>query len=276
MSKKRNDTYVFMSKKEKIMIQFNFNRFGKLAKWSLTSDRSYYVRGFMQVLVILTLIYLAFTTNFFKFTVNGLSNPYLSCSTITILLFFITLIIGPSLMFQSMKDKHDRQTLLMLPASNFEKYIMRYSTWIILIPLYLIAFFAADLIQYLVNVIGGNEDVMFVAAKMVDKFGDMGQKASAYPRNEMIIIYILLFWLHSAYALGATFFRSHKFSAIFTTVVIIVIGMFFTWISKYVDDDSPQAFKCMALIYGVWALVNFWLSFKLFCRTQVKGKFVNL
>ena len=258
------------------MIQFNFNRFGKLAKWSLTSDRSYYVRGFMQVLVILTLIFLAFTTNFFKFTVNGLSNPYLSCSTITILLFFITLIIGPSLMFQSMKDKHDRQTLLMLPASNFEKYIMRYSTWIILIPLYLIAFFAADLIQYLVNVIGGNEDVMFVTAKMMDKLGDVGQKASEYPRNEMLLIYVLLFWFHSLYALGATFFRSHKFSAIFTTVVIIVLGMFFTWISKYVDDDSPQAFKCMALIYGVWALVNFWLSFKLFCRTQVKGKFVNL
>ena len=258
------------------MIQFNFNRFGKLAKWSLTNDRSYYVRGFMQVLVILTLIFLAFTTHFFRFTVTGSSNSYLQCATITVLLFFINLIIGPSLMFQSMKGKHERQTLLMLPASNFEKYIMRYSTWIILIPLYLIAFFAADLIQYLVNVIGGNEDVMFVTAKMMDKLGDVGQKASEYPRNEMLLIYVLLFWFHSLYALGATFFRSHKFSAIFTTVVIIVLGMFFTWISKYVDDDSPQAFKCMALIYGVWALVNFWLSFKLFCRTQVKGKFVNL
>ena len=135
------------------MIQFNFNRFGKLARWSLTNDRSYYVRGFMQVLVILTLIFLAFTTNFFKFTVNGSSNPYVSCSTVTFLLFFITLIIGPSLMFQSMKNKHDRQTLLMLPASNFEKYIIRYSTWIILLPLYVIAFFGADLIQYLVNVL---------------------------------------------------------------------------------------------------------------------------
>lgn len=258
------------------MIQFDFNRFGKLARWSLTNDRSYYVRGFMQVLVILTLIFLAFTTHFFKFTVNGSSNPYLQCSTVTFLLFFIELIIGPSLMFQSMKNKHDRQTLLMLPASNFEKYIMRYSTWILLLPLYVIAFFAADLLQYLVNVIGGNEQVMFVTTKMIDKFGDVGQKVSSYPRSTMMFIYVLLFWLHSLYALGATFFRSHKYSAIFTTVVIIVIGMFFVWISKDVEDDSPHTFKYMALFHIVWALVNFWLSYKLFYRTQVKGKFVNL
>ena len=258
------------------MIQFNFNRFGKLAKWSLTSDRSYYVRGFMQVLVILTLIFLAFSTNFFRFTVNGSSNPYLTCSTVTILLFFINLIIGPSLMFQSMKDKHDRQTLLMLPASNFEKYIMRYATWIILLPLYVIAFFAADLLQYLVNVIGGNEQVMFVTTKMIAKLGDVAQRASTYPRSTMLFIYVLLFWLHSVYALGATFFRSHKYSAIFTTVVIIVFGMLLVWISKDSDDETSPSYKYMAVIHGVWALVNFWLSYKLFCRTQVKGKFVNL
>ena len=260
------------------MIQFNFNRFGKLARWSLTNDRSYYVRGFMQVLVILTLIFLAFTTHFFRFTVNGSSNPYLQCSTVTILLFFIELIIGPSLMFQSMKGNHERQTLLMLPASNFEKYIMRYSTWIILIPLYVLAFFGADLLQYLVNVIGGNEQVMFVTTKMIEKLGDMEQKVSAEPRYLMIFIYVLFFWLHSAYALGATFFRSHKYSAIFTTVAIIVLGMLTIMVPGSGDakNDDPQGYIFMAIVLGIWALVNFWLSYRLFCRTQVKGKFVNL
>ena len=258
------------------MIQFNFNRFGKLAKWSLTNDRSYYVRGFMQVLVILTLIYMAFSTNFFKFTFNGSSNPYLQCSTITILLFFINFIIGPSLMFQSMKGKHDRQALLMLPASNFEKYIMRYFTWMILIPLYVIAFFAADLLQYLMNVVGGTEQVMFVTTKMIAKLGDVAQKASTEPRNIMLFIYVLLFWLHSVYALGATFFRSHKYSAIFTTVVIIVFGMLLVCISKDSDDETSPSYKYMAVVHGIWTIVNFWLSYKLFCRTQVKGKFVNL
>ena len=262
------------------MIQFNFNRFGKLARWSLTNDRSYYVRGFMQVLVVLTLIFLAFTTHFFRFTVNDSSNPYIQCSTVTFLLFFIELIIGPSLMFQSMKNKHDRQTLLMLPASNFEKYIMRYATWIILLPLYVIAFFAADLLQYLVNVIGGNEQVMFVTTKMIDKFGDIAKNLSKYPSSTMLLIYALLFWFHSLYALGATFFRSHKYSAIFTTVALIVFGMLTVGLSTDSNDDDPHspssAYKYMAVIYGIWTLVNFWLSYRLFCRSQVKGKFVNL
>ena len=129
------------------MIQFDFNRFGKLAKWSLTNDMSYYVKGFLQVLVILTLIFLAFTTHFFKFTVGGEPKAYAPCVTIAMIILLVNLIAGPSLMFQSMKGKHDRQVLLMLPASNFEKYIMRYATWIILLPLYVIAFFGADLIQ---------------------------------------------------------------------------------------------------------------------------------
>ena len=260
------------------MIQFNFNRFGKLAKWSLTNDRSFYVRGFMQALVILTLIYVGFTTNFLKFTINGSSNPYLQCSTITFLLFFITLIMGPSMMFQSMKGEHDRQTLLVLPASNFEKYIMRYSTWILQIPLYVIAFFAADLLQYLVNVIGGNEQVMFVTTKMMEKFGDMGKNLSREPSNLMIFIYVLMFWLHSVYALGATFFRSHKYSAIFTTVAIIVLGMLTIMVPGSGDakNDDPQGYIFMAIVLGIWALVNFWLSYRLFCRTQVKGKFVNI
>ena len=247
-----------------------------MAKWSLTNDRNYYVRSFLQVLVILTLIFLGFTTSFLKFTVNGSSNPYLQCSTVTVLIFFITLIIGPSLMFQSMKGKHDLQTLLMLPASNFEKFLMRYSTWILLIPLYVLAFFAADLLQYLMNVVGGNERVMFVTTKMIEKIGDMAQQVSAEPRNIMLFIYVLLFWLHSVYAVGATFFRSHKFSAIFTTVAVIVFGMFLVWLDMDSENDALLTYKYTSVIFCVWAIVNFWLSYRLFCRNQVIGKYVNL
>jgi len=261
------------------MIQFNCNRFGKLAKWSLANDRSYFVRCFMQVLVVLTLIFLAFTTNFFKFTVNGSTNPYQQCAIVVALLVFIDIIIGPSLMFQSMKGKHDRQTLQMLPASNFEKYIMRYATWMLLIPLYLAGFFGADLIQYLVNVVGGNDQVMFVTPKLITSLGVVAHKMSVGSRSFMMLFFVTLFWLHSVYALGATFFRSHKYAAIFTTFVIIVIGMLDVWL--FVGDlNGPltvsSADKYMAVIYGLWAIVNLWLSYRLFCRTQVIGRFVNL
>lgn len=264
------------------MIQFNFNRFGKLAKWSLTNDRSYYVRGFLQVLVILTLLFLAVTTSFFKFTVDGESLRYEPCATIAMIILLVNLIAGPSLMFQSMKGKHDRQTLLMLPASNFEKYIMRYSTWIILLPLYVIAFLGADLIQYLVNVLGGNEYVMFVTTKLIDMENDTMRHLWTNQRTYMMTdFFVSLLWLHSVYTLGGTFFRSHKYAALLTTAVVIVLGLLHIWlfgIGESYDEKKPSdtADIIWCTFYGILTIVNFWLSYRLFCRNQVIGRFVNL
>jgi hypothetical protein len=264
------------------MIQFNFNRFGKLAKWSLINDRSYYVRSFLQVLVILTLIFLGFTTQFFTFKISGETRAYEPCASIALIIFFVDLIIGPSLMFQSMKSKHDRQTLLMLPASNFEKYIMRYSTWIILLPLYVIGFFGADLIQYLVNVLGGNDYVQFVTTKLIDMVSDTMNHLWATQRRFMMTdFFVAMLWLHSVYALGGTFFRSHKYAAILTTVAVIVYGMLHVWLfgmgnssDEIKPSDSTDIIWCAS--YGILIIVNFWLSYRLFCRNQVIGKFVNL
>jgi len=264
------------------MIQFDFNRFGKVAKWSLTNDRSYYVRSFLQMLVVLTLIFLAFTTNFFKFTVNGAPHRYEPCVTVAMIIFFVNLITGPSLMFQSMKGKHDRQTFLMLPGSNFEKYIMRYSTWLILLPLYVIAFFGADLIQYLVNVLGGGEYVMFVTTKLIDMTSDtMKHLWTTQRRFMMTDFFVAMLWLHSVFALGATFFRSHKYAALLTAVAIIVYGLLHVWLFGLEDsydekNPSDTADIIWCAFYGILIIVNFWLSYKLFCRNQVIGKFVNL
>ena len=264
------------------MIQFNFNRFGKVAKWSLTNDRSYFVRSFLQVLVILTLIFLAFTTNFFTFSVNGAPHRYEPCATVAMIILFVNLIAGPSLMFQSMKGKHDRQTLLMLPASNFEKYIMRYSTWIILLPLYVIGFFGADLIQYLVNVLGDNGYVQFVTTKLIDMTSDtMNHLWTSQRRFMMTDFFVAMLWLHSVYALGGTLFRSHKYAALLTTVAIIVYGLLHVWLfgmeSSYDEknpSDTTDIIWCVS--YGILIIVNFLLSYRLFCRNQVIGKFVNL
>ena len=264
------------------MIQFNFNRFGKVAKWSLTNDRSYYLRSFLQVLVILTLIFLGFTTQFFSFKINGETRVYDSCASIAMIIFLVNLIAGPSLMFQSMKGKHDRQTLLMLPASNFEKYIMRYSTWIILLPLYVIAFFGADLIQYLVNVLGGNENVMFVTTKLIDNVSDTMKHLWATERKFMLTdFFVAMVWLHSVYALGGTFFRSHKYAILLTTVAIIVYGLLHVWLfgkgsssDEINPSDKTDIIWCIS--YGILIIVNYWLSYRLFCRNQVIGKFVNL
>ena len=219
------------------MIQFNFNRFGKVAHWSLVNDRSYYVRTFLQMVTVLTLVFLFFTMEGNGTTINDgreyIVDHYMPCFFVSLYVFIITIVIGPSTMFYSMKGKHDRQTLLMLPASNLEKYLMRYSTWILVLPIVLLAFFAADLIQYVVNWLVGREYTTFVTTNFLYDEHLISWRTRLWNELSESGGFNHIFtglWLHSVYALGATFFRSRKFNAIFTTIIIIMGLMVCIWV----------------------------------------------
>ena len=181
-------------------------------------------------------------------------------------------------MFSSMMGKHDLQTLLMLPASNFEKYLMRYATWLVLLPLYLVAFFVADLTQYLVNVLLGNDYVMFVTQKVCNIF----TAEADLPTRLWVSIFVTGFWLHSCYTLGGTFFRSHKYAWILTTIALIVLlviqSSFFSY-SDYQEmkkEVTTMDYDVMDFINLAWAVLNFWLSYRIFCRTKNIARFVNI
>ena len=267
------------------MIPFDFNRFGKLARWSLVNDRSYYVRTFLQMVTVLTLVFLFFTLEGNGTTIHDEKgytvDHYMPCLFVSLYVLIITLVIGPSLMFYSMKGKHDRQTLMTLPASNLEKYLMRYSTWIILVPILLLAFFAADLIQYVVNWLVGRDYTTFVTTHFLYDEHMVNWRAricEEISRDGAFVPYVIGLWFHSVYALGATFFRSRKFNAIFTTIIIIVGLMGFVWAfgGEAKEVVASSSYTVDYVIWSVLTVVNFWLSYKLFCRTQVIGKYVNL
>ena len=254
------------------MIQFNLNRFGKLAKWSLRNDRSYFVKNFLQTLVILTLIFLFFTT---VVDINGAKGNYTPCAFVTIVMLMTIAIMGPSLMFYSMTGKHDMQSLLMVPASNLEKYLVRYGYWIVTLPMGLLALFGADLIQYVVNWLMGHDYTMLVTSKVIET--DCSILNSLKFLNSVIMSFL---WLQSVFALGGTFFRSHKYAWILTILVLIVFSMLMVWVmpeGTSVDEHTPTLdFVIGDVITLAWVMVNYWLSYRCFCRTQNIGKFVNL
>lgn len=264
------------------MIQFNFNRFGKLAKWSLTKDKRYFVKSFLQMLVVMLLLFLFFTE---MVNTNEVPNPnYKACGAIVILAFAIQFVFGPSMMFYSMEGKHDMQTLMVLPASNFEKYLMRYSTWLIQLPLFVVAFFGADLMQYLYHWVLGHDYGRLVVSTLTDTMSEMFQNEMNSPNTSKFWTSFIVtgIWLHSVFALGATFFRSRKFNWVLSLLVIILIGILILWLTpdnpalQYGQKSTTLNFVLGNVIYIGLILLNFWLSYRLFCRTQVIGKFVNL
>ena len=262
------------------MIQFNLNRFGKLAKWSLRNDKRYYVKSFLQYLVIFTLAFLFFTTATVKW--NNVNANYVPCAIVTVAIFFAIIVFGSSYMFYSLDGKRDMQALLMLPASNLEKYLMRYATWIILLPLVMVAFIAADLLQYVVNALVGHETML-----VMQSIADYTAKAFSHydydtPRSLIVSVILTSGWVHSLYALGATFFRWRKHNWICTSVVLIALAMLLSsvWpehriIGSISEDTAISVLRLSSVVYLLLIAFNFWLSYRCFCRRQLIGKFIN-
>ena len=265
------------------MIQFNIHRFRKVARWSLTNDKSFYMRMFLQMFVVLTLTFLFFTTSFYW--LKGADTGYKPCCVVVVMMLFFQIAMGPSMMFYSMKGKYDKQALLLLPASNFEKYLMRYATWIVLFGLWLIGCFGADLVQYVINWLIGNNPqfVIGILASHMKTFSINWECVDSVKVNIFSMVIITFVWFHSCFALGATFFRSARYSWILTILVLIFLSMVQTWLfpnfssGEIMKDGhvTPELYISDA-VYGIWAILNYWLSYKLFCRTQNIGKFVNL
>lgn len=262
------------------MIQFNINRFGKLACWTLRNDKRYYVKSFLQIFVVTLLIFLFFTM---VVKMNGrYDSGYRTCVVAMVMMFCVTITMGPAWMFYSMEGKHDMQSLMMLPASNFEKYLMRYSSFLILLPIYVVGPLLADLLQYLIHLIVGHDYGCFVVSVAWDEiFVNTLSEEISKPRFIATVIVVLL-WIQSLYALGATLFRTRKFNWIITTVVLILLVVLLFKNQGRVeaidlkDDSTTLTYATGFGIYLAFTMINYWLSYRFFCRTQVRGKFVNL
>ena len=262
------------------MIQFSLKRFGKLACWTLRNEKRYYVKSFLQIFVVTLLIFLFFTM---VVKMNGrYDSGYRACVVAMVMMFCVTITMGPAWMFYSMEGKHDMQSLMMLPASNFEKYLMRYSSFLILLPIYVVGPLLADLLQYLIHLIVGHDYGRFVVSvAWKELFVDTLSEEISKPRFVGSMIVVLL-WIQSLYALGATLFRTRKFNWIITTVVLILLVVLLFKNQGKVeaidlnDDSSTFTYATGFGIYLALTVFNYWLSYRLFCRTQVIGKFVNL
>ena len=202
---------------------------------------------------------------------------YGACTSMVLFTTVAILVLGPTMMFNSMRGKHDDQRLLMLPASNLEKYLMRYSYWLLLLPSFAGSFVVADLLQYLVNWLLGHESRMLVMQYM----GSPQLHIGDVPRPLGICV-LTFVWLHSCYAVGATFFRSHKYSWIMTSATLIVLGVILgaLWphdeIARSISSDTAiNLVRLWDVIYIFLIALNFWLSYRFFCRQQVIGNFVN-
>ena len=285
---------------------FDLHRFGMVLRWDLlTNWKDYFYRtAGLAICIILLSISMLYSFPHSHFIVEGgdLSNYY-ECrmtgflAAIFILLFFVS----ASNIFGNMKTKLQRESFLMLPANNLEKYAARFLMMSIgSIIMMMIATLIADFVQFVFSffMTPGHH------ASIIGCFISQIYKTASNSCNNPISILAgqckidaaLLGWsfltmIYSFCLLGGTFFRKQPIilTAVSGIIIFMIIGYCGSELEewgafdffKHLNYDNPSTSLCMAIFWSVIFLAlaagSLWASYKLFTRMQVIcNKWINI
>ena len=275
------------------MKNFDMNRFGRTLKWSALMTKKEALTNLASMtfaFAVLAVVQVMSSRNVPDIVVeNNLHN----FTSFALFVFLIICSIGGCWIFSNMKNKEQRITFKMLPATDLEKFVVRalYATVVWWLMAF-VAFCLADLFRMLVSLVAGvsikgsavplffsmisaNTDVNINTLNS----GDVAFAAAIYTMAN-----VWAFWAHSLYILGGTLFRRRQF--VLTTLAHSIIGLVFTpMLIHFVDSSDSLALRdslvaivwTAAAVFAVWGLLDWWLSYRIFRRMQViNNKWLNI
>ena len=285
---------------------FDLHRFGMVLRWDLlTNWKDYFYRtAGLAICIILLSISMLYSFPHSHFIVEGgdLSNYY-ECrmtgflAAIFILLFFVS----ASNIFGNMKTKLQRESFLMLPANNLEKYAARFLMMSIgSIIMMMIATLIADFVQFVFSFFmtpGHHASIIGCFISQIYKTASnscnnpISILAGQCKIDAALLGWSFLIMIYSFCLLGGTFFR--KQPIILTAVSGIIIFMIIGYCGSKLEDwgafdsfthlnyDNPGTSLCIAIFWSVvflaLAAFSLWASYKLSTRMQVIcNKWINI
>lgn len=285
---------------------FDLHRFGMVLRWDLLTNRKSYfcsIAG-LAIGIIMLSISMLYSFPHSHFIVEGgdLGNYYERMTgflaAIVILFFFIS----ACNIFSNMKTKLQRESFMMLPANNLEKYAARFlmmSVGSILIMV--IATLIGDFVQFILSffmtpgyhasIIGSSLSQIYKAATDATCNNPISILAWQCKIDAALVGWSFLIMIYSFTLLGGTFFR--KQPIILTAVSGIIIFMIIGYCGSKLEEwgafdfythlnyDNPGTSLCIAIFWSVvflaLAAVSLWASYKLFTRMQVIcNKWINI
>ena len=285
---------------------FDLHRFGMVLRWDLLTNRKSYFCSIAGLAIGIIMLSIPMLYNFPSSRViragGDLGNYYEGSMTgflaaIVILFFFIS----ACNIFSNMKTKLQRESFMMLPANNLEKYAARFlmaSVGSILIMV--IATLIGDFVQFVLSffmtpgyhasIIGSFLSQIYEAATDT---GNNPISILAWHKNidGALVGWSFLIMIYSFTLLGGTFFR--KQPIILTAVSGIIIFMIIGYCGRKLEEwgvfdfythinyDNPVTTLCLAIFWSVVFLAlaagSLWTSYKLFTRMQVIcNKWINI
>ena len=284
---------------------FDLHRFGMVLRWDLlTNWKGYFYRtAGLAIGIILLSISMLYSFPHSYFIVERGLDYYYECrmtgflSAIFILLFFVS----ASNIFGNMKTKLQRESFLMLPANNLEKYAARLLMMSIgSILMMMIATLIADFVQFVFSFFmtpGHHASIIGCFLSQIYKTAtDTSNNPISILAWQWKIDAALLGWsflimIYSFCLLGGTFFRKQPIilTAVSGIIIFMIIGYcgskLETWgafdFYTHLKYDNPGTSLCIAIFWSVVFLAlaagSLWASYKLFTRMQVIcNKWINI
>ena len=284
---------------------FDLHRFGMVLRWDLlTNWKSYfYSMAGLAIGIIMLSISMLYSFPHSYFIVERDLNYYYECRMTGFLaaIFILFIFISACNIFSNMKTKLQRESFMMLPANNLEKYAARFLMMSIgSIIMMLIATLIADFVQFVLSffmtpgyhasIIGSSLSQIYKAATDAGN-NPISILAWQYKIDAAILGWSFLTMIYSFCLLGGTFFRKQPIilTAVSGIIIFMIIGYCGSELEewgafdffKHLNYDNPGTSLCMAIFWSVIFLAlaasSLWASYKIFTRMQVIcNKWINM
>ena len=285
---------------------FDLHRFGMVLRWDLlTNWKSYFysIAG-LAIGIIMLSISMLYSFPHSYFIVERDLNYYYECRMTGFLaaIFILFIFISACNIFSNMKTKLQRESFMMLPANNLEKYAARFLMMSIgSIIMMLIATLIADFVQFILSffmtpgyhasIIGSSLSQIYKAATDATCNNPISILAWQCKIDAALVGWSFLIMIYSFTLLGGTFFRKQPIilTAVSGIIIFMIIGYCGSELEewgafdffKHLNYDNLGTSLCMAIFWSVIFLAlaasSLWASYKLFTRMQVIcNKWINI
>lgn len=273
------------------MSNFDFPRFKTLLKYEIITQRKSYLRliiaSFLAMLAFMVynaVSYIQYTNYQLAVWPEEKASPYYTEDILVFGGFFIFLItlISASHIFSNMDTKQNRIRLLMLPATNREKYLCRWSIYTLMAFIALVAtYIAADIVAAVIRVGMG----LSFELSIINLFGDLSFPTTFKSILQLLYDVSILFAVVSTYVLGGTLFRKVPFiltsivigATWFALMIVILILVMIiasdgsTFHSIFNNIKEEHVYILLFPLFTLWSAFAHWLSYRTFCRSSVIG-----
>ena len=285
---------------------FDLHRFGMVLRCDLlTNWKSYFysIAG-LAIGIIMLSISMLYSFPHSYFIVERDLNYYYECRMTGFLaaIFILFIFISACNIFSNMKTKLQRESFMMLPANNLEKYAARFLMMSIgSIIMMLIATLIADFVQFVLSffmtpgyhasIIGSSLSQIYKAATDATCNNPISILAWQCKIDAALVGWSFLIMIYSFTLLGGTFFRKQPIilTAVSGIIIFMIIGYCGSELEewgafdffKHLNYDNLGTSLCMAIFWSVIFLAlaasSLWASYKIFTRMQVIcNKWINM